>query len=94
MSSHQHTNAAEAIIARLPGADILGPKDLALAFNFRTTDPIIAAIEKGLLSPVVVNGRYRISKADAILFIRNCDYSMLQSATGRPHQPDLFGEDN
>lgn len=91
MSSQQHTNAAEAIISRLPKADILGPKDLALAFNYRTTDPIMAAIEGGKLSPVQLNGRYRISRADAVLFIRNCDYSTLQGAAGHPAQPDLFG---
>lgn len=92
MSHNQHTSAAEAIIARLPGADILGPKDIALAFNFRTTDPIIAAIEAGKLSPVIINGRYRISRADAVLFIRNCDYATLQMAAEDPRQPNLFGE--
>lgn len=62
----------DTIIARLPGKDILSPADIAAAAGLSSNSAVIAAIREGWLRAVrfAKGGKYLISRADAVDFLR------------------------
>ena len=64
---------AEAIIARLPKAEMISTGDIAAACGYRTTSCVRAAIQAGQLDAIKMSGtcgKYQISRESAVRWIR------------------------
>ena len=61
---------ADLICSRLPNRPLVSPGDVAAAFGFSTTNPIISAIQCGRLDAVRTAGRYFIARECAERYIR------------------------
>lgn len=64
----------QAILDRLPQQDILTPVDIALAYGMRSPNPVLADIKVGRMSVHSVNGRFLVSRAEAIRYISANEY--------------------
>ena len=64
----------QAILDRLPQRDILTPVDISIAYGMRSPNPILADIKVGRMSVHSVNGRFLVSRAEAVRYISSNEY--------------------
>ena len=65
--------SAEAIVARLPRRPILNAREVADALGLATAKAVADAVDSGALWAVRVGRRYRISREEAVRWIRSLE---------------------
>ncbi len=63
------------ILSRLPRRPLLAPRDLADAYGYASSKPIIDAIQTGRLAASRSGRRYLIARTEAERYVRGTTYS-------------------